>query len=529
MTPYNVLSVTNRPQILIVDFGSQYTLKIESSLREIGYRSAILGPERAAKWLENNPVMATILSGGPNSVNDPEAPIIPEAIFKAGVPILAICYGMQAVAKQFGGTVESVEVNRGYSREQVLLQPSAVAADMALFTHLPKELNVWASHGDSVTTAPPGFQTIAINEKTNSISAMIGINNGKPIYCVQFHPEVSHTEYGKTMLRNFVTEVCGCESDWKTGAIVRTIRSKAARDINGRHAVMGFSGGVDSTTLARILAPALGERLHCIVIDGGQLRENEMEEIQRHAIAAGVALTIVDAKKRFERAFGKTTDAEKVRKIFRAHYASILRKEARRIGHGDLSRTVLIQGTLAPDRIESGATGGALIKTHHNVNLDTGELAQLHPLGDLFKYEVRALARRLKLPKSVSERQPFPGPGLFIRLPGMSKTPENLEIVRWVDARTREILERYGWYNRVSQLVPTYGFHPTVGVKGDARVYKPVAVVRAVKTIDFMTAKGVIFPRSVMEELVLKLTQHKEVSRVFFDPTPKPPGTTEME
>ncbi|MDP2594210.1 MAG: glutamine-hydrolyzing GMP synthase [bacterium] len=524
----NLNTGSARPQILVADGDSQYTLKIESSLRELGYRCAVFKPEAACKWLTANPVRGIILSGGPQSVNDADAVPIPQAFFDAGVPILAICYGMQDVAKRFGGEVAAIESQRGYSREMLEFDTT-----VNLFKEMPNRQVVWASHGDSVLRIPDGFSVIARNPSTDGIAALVGVNfdvaTAPPIWCVQFHPEVPQTRYGKVMLKNFTLKICGIEQDWKPMNMVRKMRAESLAALGDRIAFIGASGGVDSTTAIALLAPVLGERLHAVLIDGGQLREGEVEEARENVEAAGATLVVIDAKKRFAKAFGNTLDAEKVRAVFRKLYAEILMREARRFSRGDMRRVVLIQGTLAPDRIESAATGAALIKTHHNVNLDTGRLEQLHPLANLFKYEVRALARRLGLPRNISERHPFPGPGNFIRLPGLPKTPENLAVVAWAEARTREVLERHGWYRRISQLVVAYGFNKTVGVKGDARVYEPVAVIRAVRTIDFMTAEGVIFPPQIWREIVIELARHPKISRVLLDSTNKPPGTTEFE
>jgi GMP synthase (glutamine-hydrolysing) len=518
---------SDRPQLLAVDLGSQHSQQIPKSFEHIGYRVALLGPDKAVKWAKANSPKGIILSGGWKSVNDNVPPVIPKELYELGVPMLNICLGMQDAAKRFGGSVESVESQRGYSRESLKLD---TAVD--LFMDMPEAQVVWASHGDSVTKVPKGFKVIATNPHTGGIAAMMGKPNGTPVRCVQFHPEVSNTKYGKAMLSNFA-KLCKCKQDWKPIDMVLKIQTDVVSALGDKHAILGFSGGVDSTTLARILSPVLGERLHCVVIDGGQFRENEIEEIKRHAEAAHVKITIVRAKGRFLKAFGKVVHSERVRKIFQKVYGKIFREEAVKIARkytgGKLSQVVLIQGTLAPDLIESGATGGALIKTHHNVGMKIKGLEQLHPMGNLFKYEVRALARKLGLPKSVSERQPFPGPGLFIRIPGLPKTAKNLAIARWIDARTREILERHGWYHRISQLVVTYCGLNYVGIKGDGRVYKPFAKVRAVRTIDYMTAEGVRFPDKVWREIETVLGRHKEISRVVPDSMHKPPATTEDE
>lgn len=281
---------------------------------------------------------------------------------------------------------------------------------------------------------------------------------------------------------------------------------------------------MDSTTVAAVLAPTLKKQIHAITIDGGNLREDELYEISLHARAAGVDLTVIDAREQFATVMRGTTDAEEKRRLFKAVYAEKFIHAAAECG-----ATTVLQGTLATDMIESGATGGTTIKSHHNVNLSLGVLRQLHPVSHLFKYEIRALAEEIGLPPSVYNRQPFPGPGLFIRVVGAPATPERLDIVRFADARVREILERHGVYDTLSQLVVAYAGVSTVGVKGSARVYGPAIIVRAVETMDFMTARGVYFSEAVTREISTVLTRHPAIVRVFFDPTDKPPATTEME
>jgi len=521
------VSVHQRPRILIVDLGSQYTLLIEKAFRELGYRSAILDPKKAVKWAASNEVWLVVLSGGPKSVTGSDRIEIPQEIFEINAPIFAICYGMQYVAQFYGGEVGSVQDHRGYGPETIKTKNGS-----KLFANLPVEQPVWASHGDTVARVPDGFTVTARTSKTEAIAAMEGKRkNGQMTYCVQFHPEVHHTQYGRQIF-NTLAQLSFLKEDWSPRDMVQHLQNAIIEGIGDRDTITGFSGGVDSSTLARIITRSklLKKRAHFILIDGGQLREGELEEIRENAKLAGVEnLIVVDAKKRFAKALGKTTDAEEVPRVFRRLYSQILQETALLLTGGDLKKIVLLQGTLAPDRIESGATGGALIKTHHNVNLDTGEMPQMHPLQDLFKYEVRALARALRLPKQIWNRQPSPGPGLFIRAPGHRKTPEIIAVVRWADARTKDILIARRWYGRVSQLVVYYENVNLVGVRGDSRHYDSPIVVRAVKTIDFMTADGVIFPPKVQKEIISALTQHPHISRVHFDPTPKPPGTTEPE
>jgi GMP synthase (glutamine-hydrolysing) len=371
---------------------------------------------------------------------------------------------------------------------------------------------------------------------------------------VQFHPEVSHTPHGKAILANFL-RFAACEQDWQPSSVVASIQEDVAQQVGNERVIFGFSGGVDSTTVSAILAPVLGDRLHAVTIDGGQLRQGELDEIRVHANAAGVDLRVIDGRDVFQEVlnnylcrldyrslFGKlfarvvnvlakrvfgyrgVTDAEEKRRRFKLVYSLLLVRAANEVG-----ARKMLQGTLAPDRIESGTTGGAVIKSHHNVGLNMGALAQLHPIGHLFKYEVRALAKEIGLPESVWNRQPFPGPGLFLRVVGVPATPDKLKIVRWADARAREILTGRGIYDELSQLIVAYLGVNTVGVKGDARVYRGSIVVRAVETIDFMTAEGVWFPKAVADEIKRMLSAHPEIVRVWFDPTDKPPATTEME
>ena len=511
------------PQVVIVELGSQVTRLIERTLRELGVRSAILSPKQAAKWFKKFPVRAVILSGGPASVYEKGAPAPPRGILSLRrpdgepVPVLGICYGMQWIARELGGKVEPIATKREYGAAEI--------CDMRLIQIFAgmenSDTRVWMSHGDSVIALPPGFSSLA-KTRDGAFAAMA--NEAGTIYGVQFHPEVNETACGRNLLANFVFKVAGCDRDWEATSMVASIRETVATAMRDKKAVIGFSGGVDSTTLTALIAPSMGRRLRAITIDAGNLRKDEMEEIRRHAKAAGVKLTVIKAAPRFVAAIGKTIDAEEKRAHFRRLYAAVFRQEAKRFG-----ASVVIQGTLAPDAIESGGTGGAVIKTHHNYGLNFGRLKHLDPIDHLFKYEVREIGKGLGLPESVWKRQPFPGPGLFIRVVGAPVTKECLGIVREADARARAILERHGLYDGLSQLVVGLVGVNTVGVKGDARAYGHMLLVRAVKTIDFMTAKGVIFPEPVAKEINSSLVKLKGIVRVVFDPTDKPPATTELE
>lgn len=514
--------VESLPLIAVIELGSQYTLLIERTIRELGMRSVILDPKRAARWLDTHPVKAIILSGGAASVYEECAPQPPDSLFALRhcgrqVPILGICYGMQWITRHLAGTVTSVLTKREYGDAEI-----SIINESPLFEGVAWSQRVWASHGDSITELPPRFIATAVSHQ-GGIAAME--NFERTIFGVQFHPEVTHTLEGGQILRNFLVTVAACEQDWEASSVVAEIQ-QSLRDSLGpnERVVFGFSGGVDSTVLAAIAAPVLGERLLAVTINGGHLRENELEEIERHALAAGARLFVVDARAQFERVMVDTIDAEEKRRRFKGIYTTLLREAA-----VDFGATTIFQGTLAPDRIESGATGGALIKSHHNIGLDFAGLRQAHPLDHLFKYEVRALARSLGLPESVWARQPFPGPGLFLRVNGTPATHDKLEIVRWAEARVREILERRGIYHTLSQMIVHLLGVKMVGVKGDARVYAYPVVVRAIRTTDFMTADGVHFDDDTEGEISTTLTRHPEIVCVMFNPTNKPPATTEPE
>ncbi len=517
-----------RPKILIIDLRSQLTKNIERALREEGFRSAVLDPGKAKAWLKaQNDVEAIILSGGDFSVTDAGAPMPPEEIWTVRrssgrpVPVLGICYGHQLMAWKFGGTVGSAPE---YSTE-VQIELTEYASSL-LFATTPPEQRVVMNHGDSVLRLPPDFVSLARSRETGIIASMSD-TKGR-YFGVQFHPEVNQTTYGKTLLRNFVSLICGCKPDWSPTSMVDAIRDEVLETIGKGRAHMGFSGGVDSTFLAALLAPKLKDRLLGITIDADHLRRQEMAEVQVHAGYAELQHEILNVHDRVI-LFGAMTDAQNKRRLFqRKIYVPYQRQRGRQF-----RSNFYLQGTLAPDLIESAATGGALIKTHHNVGLKMG-VPQLHPLGNLFKYEVRALARTLGLPESVYNRKPFPGPGLFLRIIGTPVTRELLECVRWADDTVAQILrgEPKLW-EHISQLVVAYAGLNTVGLQGDKRVYSGSIMVRAVHTLDFMTSEGIEFEPAVQKEIKNALTRHPVHSRrivhTMFVPTDKPPGTTEFE
>lgn len=507
-------------QIIIIDLGSQYTLVISRVLRELGVRSVILSPEKA-KSFNLSTVKGIILSGGDKSVCDIDAPAPPLHIFHEEhrhIPLLGICYGMQYIAYYYNGGRDVIKGdNKNYGESYVAFEEDPLT--VGLFTDV-----VWASHSDNVVSTPDGFNIIARYDDEHA--GIAGISSTEHnIWGIQFHPEVTHTVNGKQLLRNFLFGICKCEKDWKPADIVDELRDKAHYAVGNNKCVLGFSGGVDSTTLAAIVAPVFKERVRGICIDTGGLRMHELDEIEEHANAAGIDLTTIHAEFQFRQALKDITDAEHKRKNFKALYREIFKSTAERLGAG-----YIIQGSIAPDVIESGAVGSAaLIKSHHNIGHTWDELTEVPLMSNLFKYEVRELAKFLNLPDSVVYRHPFPGPGLFLRIIGAPITPERLDIVRVATQQATLILQSEGIYDKISQLVVALMCINTVGIKGDKRTYGPSIVVRAVETQDFMTVKGFQIPDHIRRRIASEISKHPDISRVWFDEMDKPPATVEFE
>ncbi len=511
-------------QILIVDYGSQYTLVIGRTLRELGVRSVILPPKKIDAWLKNNSPKAVILSGSNWSVHNEGAPGLPKSLDVSGKKyfILGVCYGMQLLAFKLGGKVAKPHEHREYGPAMV-----TVTKTHPLFNGVKEKTEVWASHGDTVTKLPKGFTSIATS---GGIAAMS--NKSGNVLGIQFHPEVSDTKEGKKILQNFL-KLSGCEKDWNPVDLIEQIQKEVLEIVDKtgdkKNVILGVSGGVDSTTLASILAPVLGKRLICIAIDTGGLRANELAELKTNTMSAigknlAKNLIIIPASQEFIKNVGMTIDGEEKRAKFRTAYQRIFEEQIAKYNAG-----FIVQGTLATDIIESGKMGeSAMIKTHHNVGL-AWNVEDLHPFRNLFKYEVRELGRVMNLPKAVYERNPFPGPGLYLRVVGTPVSKEKIELVREADKTVTEILKKYNISKDISQVIVALLGINSVGVKGDERVYGHSLAVRAVQTVDFMTAKGYYFSEEVMNEITSALTKHKDIVRVFFDMTPKPPATTEFE
>jgi len=510
-----------KPQILIIDLGSQYTEIIRRSLRYLGFRSLIIPPNKFINT-SNITLKGIILSGGSASVYDADAPKIPKEILDLNIPILGICYGMQWLAYiNDPNAVHKVKEGKSYGPVEVTLKKSK------LFENLTEKnsgkINAWSSHGDSVKKVPDDFQVIATSKEGGVIEAMECAK--KKIYAVQFHPEVEQTEDENIILNNFAEKICHCVRDFDKKNAIEEIRNNTKQILGKGVAIIGVSGGVDSTTLAAILAPVLGKQLNAFMIDTGGMRKNEVEKVKEIAKKAGINLEIISKyKNKFIESVGKSIDAEEKRAHFRTVYGEVFKEVAKSYG-----ATHMIQGTLATDLIESGSAGkSALIKTHHNVDLNLG-LKEIMPLSDFFKFEVREMAREFGLEELLTNRQPFPGPGLYLRVVGVKVNEELLEIVREADFEVSQILKRHNVYNNISQTIVALLGVNTVGVKGDGRVYGYSLVVRTVETIDFMTVKGFYLSPEICEEITSALVKHPKIVRVFFDWTTKPPATTEFE
>jgi GMP synthase (glutamine-hydrolysing) len=517
-------------RILILDYGSQYTQLIARRVREIGVYCEIFSWDfaEAEKFARN--AQGIILSGGPESATLEDTPYVPDYVLDAKIPVLGICYGMQALAKKLGGTV-SESSQREFGFAQVAIKHSS-----KLFSNLFDDknqnneqlLDVWMSHGDKVTALPDGFVTLASTD--NAEFAAIS-NEDKDIYGLQFHPEVTHTKKGEEILRAFLIDVCGCSASWTAGNIIEDIVERVTVQVGSEHVILGLSGGVDSSVVAALLHKAIGQQLTCIFVDNGLLRLHEgdqvMETFSQHM---GVKVIRVDAEERFLSALDGIDDPELKRKKIGNLFIEIFEEEARKIQDA----CWLAQGTIYPDVIESAAaaTGKAhLIKSHHNVGglPDNMELSLVEPLRELFKDEVRRLGDELGLPYEMIHRHPFPGPGLGVRILGEVKK-EYADILRRADYIFIQELRNHHLYNQVSQAFTVFLPVKSVGVMGDGRKYQYVVALRAVETIDFMTARWAHLPYDFLDLVSRRIINEIDgISRVAYDISGKPPATIEWE
>jgi len=517
-------------RILILDFGSQYTQLIARRIREIGVYCEIWPWDSKASEISHFAPRGIILSGGPESVHAEDGPQAPPVVFELNIPVLGICYGLHTMAAQLGGRVEPSELKEfGFARATVQ-QPSRLLQNIE--DHVDAagqpQLDVWMSHGDKVVELPPGFERVG---STDSAPLCVIADDGRGFYGVQFHPEVTHTVQGERILERFVHDICGCEENWTAENIIRDTVSRVREQVGEGHVILGLSGGVDSSVVAALLHQAIGEQLTCIFVDTGMLRYGEGDQVMAtFARHMGVRVIRVDAKERFLGALRGVADPEKKRKIIGNTFIEVFEEEAGKI---DGVRW-LAQGTIYPDVIESAGakTGKAqVIKSHHNVGglPDYMKLKLVEPLRELFKDEVRRIGVELGLPREMVFRHPFPGPGLGVRVLGEVKE-EYVELLQRADHIFIEELIAGGFYDKTSQAFAVFLPVKSVGVTGDQRRYEYVVALRAVETIDFMTARWADLPYDFLEKVSLRIANEiSGISRIVYDISGKPPATIEWE
>jgi len=517
-------------KILILDFGSQTTQLIARRVREAGVYCELHPNDVTEQFVRDFAPAGIILSGGPNSVYEDETPRAPQAVFELGVPVLGICYGMQTMAAQLGGQVESASKRefgyaeiraRGHTALLRDIQDRANDEGHGL-------LDVWMSHGDKVTALPDGFKVMASNAAT-PIAGMA--DEARKYYGVQFHPEVTHTVQGKALLARFVHDICGCGNDWNMPDYVDEAIGKVRSEVGSDDVILGLSGGVDSSVVAALLHRAIGDQLTCVFVDNGLLRLNEGEQVMAtFAKNLGVKVIHVDASERFMRELAGVTDPEQKRKIIGREFVHVFQEEAAKLPKAKW----LAQGTIYPDVIESASAKtkkAHTIKSHHNVGglPDTLHLQLLEPLRELFKDEVRELGIALGLPHDMVYRHPFPGPGLGVRILGEVKR-EYADLLRQADAIFIDELRTAGWYEKTSQAFAVFLPVKSVGVMGDGRTYDYVVALRAVVTSDFMTAHWAELPYTLLGKVCNRIINEvRGLNRVVYDVSGKPPATIEWE
>lgn len=510
---------TNHETVLILDFGSQFTQLIARRVRELGVYSEILPFNTPVAELRRRQPRALILSGGPSSVYEEDAPHPDRAVLEFGVPVLGICYGAQLLAYFLDGKVESS------NRREYGYAALEKKADSLLLKDLPESFTVWMSHGDHVSQPPAGFAVTAATE------AALGAfeDPARQLYGIQFHAEVAHTPQGKDVLRNFLVNICGLRCDWTMASFIETTVEQIRAQVGDGHVVCGLSGGVDSSVAAALVARAIGDRQTCIFVDNGLLRKNEFEEVLEAYRAMHLNVVGVAAGERFLTKLAGVTDPERKRKIIGAEFIEVFQDEANKLGQVDF----LVQGTLYPDVIESVSVKGpsAVIKSHHNVGglPEKMHLKLVEPLRELFKDEVRRVGRELGVPEEIVGRQPFPGPGLAVRILG-DITAERVALLQEADAIVIEEIRRADLYDQIWQAFAVLLPIMSVGVMGDFRTYEQTIAIRAVESSDGMTADWVRLPYEVLQRISSRIVSEvRGINRVVYDISSKPPSTIEWE
>ena len=510
--------------IVVLDFGSQFTQLIARRLRELSVYSEILPFDTPLDEIQRRKPVGIILSGGPKSVSEVGAPKCPEELFELGTPVLGICYGMQLMTDILGGEVRrSGQREFGHAHVRVIRNGTIPK----LFNQIPSELRVWASHGDDVNAVPPGF-AVAATSATAPIAAMEAPD--RDLYALLFHPEVAHTEHGVAILRNFAYDVCGCTGDWTIASFIEEATERIKELVGRGKVVCGLSGGVDSTVAAMLIHRAIGDRLTCIFVDNGLLRYDEANQIvKRFTEKMHLPLDFVDASGIFLDRLAGVIDPEQKRKLIGATFIDVFERRATELGGFDF----LAQGTLYPDVIESASVHGpaVVIKSHHNVGglPERMRFRLVEPLRDLFKDEVRRVGQDLGLDREFVVRQPFPGPGLAVRLIG-EITRERLDLLRLADRIVAEEIRRAGWYERLWQSFAVLLPVQSVGVMGDARTYESTIAIRAVESLDGMTADWARLPHDLLATISSRIVNEvRGINRVVYDISSKPPSTIEWE
>lgn len=517
----------SREEVVVLDYGGQYSQLIARRVRDCGVFSELLPHDVPLEEVTRRKPLGIILSGGPASVYAEGAPRLDLSLLELGVPVMGICYGMQLIVHELGGRVEQAEVGE-FGRSDLHVSDAGV-----LLEGTPREQTCWMSHRDTVFQAPPGFTALA-SSRSSPVAAVEDTDRG--VYGIQFHPEVVHTPYGQEILTRFLTEVCGCEQTWSAASIVEDQVRRIREQVGDARVICGLSGGVDSSVAALLVHRAVGEQLTCVFVDHGLMRKDEGEQvIGAFRDTFKVPLVAVDAERRFLEKLSGVTEPEAKRKAIGGEFVRVFEEEASRLAaqDGGEGARFLVQGTLYSDVIESGGgTGAATIKSHHNVGglPDDLRFELVEPLRALFKDEVRAVGAELGLPERLVWRQPFPGPGLAIRIVGGEATKERLDVLREADHILQEEIRAAGLYRELWQSFCVLPDVRTVGVQGDERTYGYVVVVRAVTSDDAMTADWARLPYDLLETIASRMINElREVNRVVLDITSKPPGTIEWE